>query len=380
MIILTAFSAFAYNMNIPGTPFNSMSKAFLPTDAAESNYVTYALYKDPTILSNGKFSLALPSVSITHYNTSSFLMSDAGSKFAADLVRFQIDKNKVYSALYSLVDSLGVGYNDLLNADVNVGIAGDNWVMGVNARTVTDLYSELGAGTDAKIRPMVDVAGSLGFNIGLIENDSFNLNFAVVTRFAYRAYTKDTLTVEDIEQFDIESEEITSGWAVPVDVSLGTDLFDGGLRFTISATNLNGYYYMADHENYKSAIDIRGGYNSRTVYTPWSLNAAVIFNPDFQFINPKVRVEFVDIYNYVLNENGKEEFISHLNIGAEVKLFDFISIKGALNSGYWQIGAGLDVAGNNISLLYGWHEAGDMLGYKPVDSLTLRVTLGYDGN
>lgn len=383
MVVLTAFSAFAYSSTIPGTPFNSINKAYVPTDTAESNYVTYALFKDPTVLSGGKFSLALPSVSVTQYNTSSFLSSDAGSELASDIVKFkfsEIDKNRLISALYTIVDSLGVGYNDLVDVDVNAGAAGNNWVIGVNARVSTDLWSESGAGTDAEIKPMLDLTGGFGFNVGLVENDSFNLNFAVVTKFAFRAYTLNDITASSIESFDIDDEIICSGWAVPVDVALGTELYNKTLRFTLSATNLNGYYYMAKHENYKDAINIKGGYEGYTEYTPWSLNAAVIFDPDIPIIDPKIRVELVDIYNYVLNKDGNEEIMSHMNIGAEVKILNFLSVKGALNAGYWQVGAGLDIAGNNISLLYGWHEAGDMLGYKPVDSLTLRVTLGYDGN
>ena len=72
------------------------------------------------------------------------------------------------------------------------------------------------------------------------------------------------------------------------------------------------------------------------------------------------------------------DLLLHLNLGAEVGLFDILTVRGGVNRGYLSIGAGLWLPFMQVDASYGWQEFGNQIGDKPVDSLTIKFSLGYD--
>ncbi|MCR4677091.1 MAG: hypothetical protein K5634_07730 [Sphaerochaetaceae bacterium] len=383
IILVSVFSAFAYPLDMNGTPFNSLEKAFIPTDASFSNYITYALFKDPTVIGEGKFCVVFPSVSLTHYNTASFLSTEAGAKFASRILKLQLDNLNWIPALYAEASSLGVGYNDLATLDLGFGVSDTNWVLGVNSRFLLDCYSPSGAGTDGQFRPQADLAASFAFNVNLLDRDNLSMDFAIVTRFAYRTYTTSDIELSVVQDFDFDSIGFTAGWAVPIDVALGFSILDDLIGITASVTNINGIYYTMDYDNFKKSITMQDGSNSDTLETPVEVNLLLEYDPKLKYVDPKLRIELTDLYRLserLLIDDPYEEIMAHVNAIVSLDVLGLVDLSVGLNAGYWQFESAFDVAGNSISLLYGWHEASTQLGYKPVDSLTLRVTLGYDGN
>ena len=59
-------------------------------------------------------------------------------------------------------------------------------------------------------------------------------------------------------------------------------------------------------------------------------------------------------------------------------LFDVLTVRGGINRGYLSVGAGLNLYFMQVDASYGWQEMGNQLGDKPVDSLTIKFSLGYD--
>ena len=70
--------------------------------------------------------------------------------------------------------------------------------------------------------------------------------------------------------------------------------------------------------------------------------------------------------------------VLHLNLGAEFGLFDILTVRGGINRGYLSLGAGIWLPFMQIDASYGWQEFGNQIGDKPVDSLTIKFSLGYD--
>lgn len=381
LIALMSFSVFAYSTQyLEKAPFNYDLKGFVPQEVSSTNYINHALYEDPTTLKNGKFSIMLPSLSVTHFNTSGFLKTSEGSVFLSNLLKFKFNELNLVSALYATIQNFGVGTNALVNLDGGFGFAGKNWAFGVNARALVENNSASGAGTDSDFFPQADAAATFAYNINFIDNNSLSLDLGIAARFAYRTRVVNAIDVGTLENFDFSAIPFKAGWAVPVDVTLAARILDGKVGLILSGTNLNGYYYMKNYENLEKAITMNGGTDATTVYTPWSLNAAVELNPQWKAVNPKLRVEFAGIYSLFADKDVDNELLSHLNVRADVDILKIINLNVANNAGYWQFGAGVGIAGNTVSVLYGWHEAGAKLGYKPVDTLTFSVKLGYNGN
>ena len=59
-------------------------------------------------------------------------------------------------------------------------------------------------------------------------------------------------------------------------------------------------------------------------------------------------------------------------------MFDILTVKAGVNRGFMSVGAGIWTPVLSIDASYGWQEFGEELGDKPVDSFTIKVTLGYD--
>jgi hypothetical protein len=78
--------------------------------------------------------------------------------------------------------------------------------------------------------------------------------------------------------------------------------------------------------------------------------------------------------------NKKKEVFRFLTFRADIRLVKFVRLNAAFSNGYLSFGGALDFHGNTIELSYAYHEAGEYYGLKPVDTLTLRIRLGFDNN
>ena len=116
--------------------------------------------------------------------------------------------------------------------------------------------------------------------------------------------------------------------------------------------------------------------------TPWTLNFGVAFAPDISVIQPVVTADLIDMYQLVKSFNKDtfraSDLLLHLNLGAELGLLNIVKVRAGVNRGFMSVGAGIWLPFAQIDASYGWQEFGVELGDKPVDALTVKVTLGYD--
>ena len=116
--------------------------------------------------------------------------------------------------------------------------------------------------------------------------------------------------------------------------------------------------------------------------TPWTLNFGVAFAPKMKVIQPVVTADLVDMLEMCQTFNKDtfraEDLLLHLNLGAELGLFNMIKARIGINRGYMSVGACVRLLLAEVDLSYGWQEFGAEIGDKPVDSFTVKVVLGYD--
>jgi hypothetical protein len=185
------------------------------------------------------------------------------------------------------------------------------------------------------------------------------------------------------------------GYAIPFDVGVTLGLLDDQISVSATANNLNGIYHMKSYQGFGylvnsfSAGAIQGqpegevrDSESFEVRTPWSLNFGFAFAPDVDVIHPVVTADLVDMFE-LCKTFGKETFrasdlLLHLNLGAEIGIFDIVTVKAGVNRGFMSVGAGIWTPVMSIDASYGWQEFGEELGDKPVDSFTIKFSLGYD--
>ena len=370
---------------------------------------TDAFYTNPAALAEGRFVLSVPSVSFTYYNLQKVVSDASQRNLISSILEGSASDNDKLLLAEKLVKNLGNGYNVLAKVDAAINFTVGSFGFGTNAQvklhTWADGTSNL---TNTTIIPEVNLAQTVGFGMNIIKTNSFKLQAGISAHFVYKAYLKgqNAETVSDLLITDADKTEeakkhflwespLMAGFSVPFDVGLTFSFADVAVRFSVTANNLNGTYYM---KSYSSAGDfvnstlnedviknVPEGHkaNKSTDFeltTPWTLNAGFAFAPNI-FSKPQLSVDVVDILD-LCEDFNKETFqpsdiLLHLNAGVEVTLA-VLNLRAGINRGYASVGVGLGIIGVRIDAAYGWQEFGAEIGDKPVDSFTIRVNLGYD--
>jgi len=148
----------------------------------------------------------------------------------------------------------------------------------------------------------------------------------------------------------------------------------------LGVSNLYGVYrvwtvYKASQLTDFDAYDRPSDYKTYPVG-----NLFLSFDPIPNYIRDKyfdfrLRVGFADV---VLHNFKSFNVMDLIDFKVNMSLFgDWLDCFSEFKYGYFQCGAGLNIYGNRLEVFYGWHEEGESLGEKPVDSLTVKCTLGY---
>jgi hypothetical protein len=205
-------------------------------------------------------------------------------------------------------------------------------------------------------------------------------------RYAQKVYLNQiTLsTLSDIldKKVQINTLAARGGFAIPVDLGVTMGFLDGRLEVFATANNINGYYYMWNYDGYKDALLFKNGYDSFVMYTPFSLGLGVSYDPKLRYVDPSISFAIDGINLYMQNDLSKEhaflELFKYIDANIYVDILDILNVRASYRNGYPQFGLGVDVYGNMVELSYGFHEAGEEYGLRPVDALTIRVKLGYE--
>ena len=254
-----------------------------------------------------------------------------------------------------------------------------------------------------KIIPEFNIAETLALGLKIIDTNNLSVAVGGSVHFVYKAYFRaiggntalklinDTDKIEETLLWDTP---VMGGLAIPFDVGATIGFFDNQLTVSATANNLNGTYHMKSYqgagyllnEKKEGIVDNQPEGEPKDsvefdVETPWTLNFGVAFAPDMIF-HPVITADLVDMLTMV-QSFGEEDFraedlLLHLNAGAEVTVLGIAKARIGVNRGFMSIGAGLWLPFAQVDASYGWQEFGVELGDKPVDSFTIKFSLGYD--
>jgi len=407
VVFLIAMSLFASGATEDGGYKGVTNNAFATSLPADSDSLSYKLHVNPATLSENKLIVQFPSLAIDGYNIADTISKESVAEAVSHMLKFKFSKEDLVRLAVGMLENVGSGYNSVMSTTVEAGAAINHFAFGIDAVVQARTMPAFKSGTEEEpinmdpeeeyipqtlaktgVVPVVDIAATVSYGMRVLEFGSCYLDAGASVRVVKRSYltqlSADTIINEGL---DFNSKEARSGFAVPLDLSAVLGVLNGDIRFSVSANNLNGYFYMQKYANYKDALSGKNGYGKYTVYSPWNLNAGVEISHKWSFIEPKLTIRFEDIVGFFKNEfdeeNGvdpKVEIYKYLTFRADIRLVKFVKLNAAFRKGYLEFGGALDFYGNSIELSYGYHEAGDSYGEKPVDTLTLRIKLGFDKN
>ena len=347
---------------------------------------------NPAVLGEGKFELAFPYLQLTIYHPYDFLGKGEDGKSLLDNIIHGMGSESSDSMAGIASDLLGLikaGNGKLMDVDTGVSFTAGGFAFGVFANTSLHTYADVG-GLDANMIVEANAVAALGFGHRFELPLDFSLDFGAVVRFNYLGYSQamgkdwilDQLNGSDPDFAQMFSGiSIMAGWSLPIDVGLNLNM-PYGLRFAVVARNLNGNFHMAQHTGYEGIQDNPLGNGDEVtrfkLKSDWSLDTGIAWQWDNALFRPTVAVDIVDWVGMFQEPVGLRTFLTHLNIGAEIRLLSFLDLRAGMSQGYFSLGAGLDLWAVKIDMAYYWKEFGETAGDYGLDGFTIRFNIGFD--
>ena len=351
-----------------------------------------AFFINPAVLGEGKFELALPYVQITLYHPYDFVGKDENGDSLLSGILDGLDSkdsNVMAGAASDLLGIIKAGNGKIMDIDAGMSFTAGGFALGVFANTSLLTYADVG-GLDANMIAEANAVAALGFGHRFELPLDFSLDVGAVVKFNYLGYSeavgKDTILdmfAEDAPELSdvFSGTQIMAGWSLPIDIGVNLNM-PYGFSFAVVARNINGGYHMAEHSGYKSLQDNPlgngDGVNRFTINSPFSLDTGVAWQWENGLFRPTVAVDIVDWIGMCSEPVGLRTFLTHLNIGAEIRLLSFLDLRAGMSQGYFSLGAGLDLWAVKVDLAYYWKEFGETAGDYGLDGFTVRFNIGFD--
>ena len=394
------YDGFDFSFQPTFSRYNAMGQSGLAAAGRMDSF-----YTNPAALAEKRFGLNIPTVAVTMYNVQKLVSDSEAMTIVNSLIDGSAEDNAPVALVEKMVNNLGSGNNLLATVDAGVGAAFGSFGLGANAQVKLHTTSN-GASNlaNVEILPEVNVAQTLALGFNIIDTGSLKLQAGVAGHFVYKAYLEKqsagTLSkMVSGEDADVEKQLVWNtptmgGYAIPVDLGVTLSLANDAIRFSATANNINGKYYMSSYDSFANMTNSvvgtevftpEEGYEAKesekfVIKTPWTLNFGFAFAPNVIF-KPVITADLIDMLGMVKSLGSDsfkaEDLLLHLNAGAEVSILCF-NLRAGVNRGYMSVGAGVGLLGMRIDATYGWQEFGAELGDKPVDSFTIRFNLGYD--
>ncbi len=362
-------------------------------------------YLNPASYADGRFSITIPAATVTLYNLHNML--------STGMIEDVFNAGGNDAALINAADKyLGIistqGYNEIATVDAALGFSTHGFSLMFRAQEQLHTYSPYGQPSTTNIIGQVDLTGSLGYAYRwVMPNDQYSIDFGATLRFDWRVYTSriDAQTVlplllgansgnSNLVDSLLNGTQLMSGFAVPLDMAVNFNM-PYGFTLSVVGRNLNGMFYMWaypaistwGHESFGNAWTSDGSYTAGEttafkIYSKPTLDFGFGWDPSFgkvgYFFKPVVALDFVDIVGFFEDAPTWSSLLEHINAGLELKLLSCLDLRVGVNQGYLSLGATLDMYVMQVEASYYWQEFGAQLGDKPVDALSVRVSLGYD--
>ena len=402
LLVTVVCGAFAEeNYNATNPVYGAMADPYMPMSArmlgmgsaglaAPSRSDAFLI--NPAVLGEGKFELAFPYLQLTIYHPYDFLAKGEDGKSLLDNIIHGMGSESGDSMAGIASDLLGLikaGNGKLMDVDTGVSFTAGGFAFGVFANSSLHTYADVG-GLDANMIVEANAVAALGFGHRFELPLDFSLDFGAVVRFNYLGYSQamgkdwilDQLNGSDPDFAQMFSGiSIMAGWSLPIDVGLNLNM-PYGLHFAVVARNLNGNFHMAQHTGYEGIQDNPLGNGDEVtrfkLKSDWSLDTGIAWQWDNALFRPTVAVDIVDWVGMFQEPVGLRTFLTHLNIGAEIRLLSFLDLRAGMSQGYFSLGAGLDLWAVKIDMAYYWKEFGETAGDYGLDGFTIRFNIGFD--
>jgi hypothetical protein len=270
-----------------------------------------------------------------------------------------------------------------LGAGVSYGLGWAGKGFGLGVTLVSDNVAWGGSFLSAKLRTKTQataVAGiglpfSLGpvkFRVGADARAYYLLNSPVPSHWPFSTIATPLLSSGDVEAA-VRDLDIVGGYGFAFDagltigigpLSVGALVRDYGLEFAMQTTKVGT---LID----EMMVPLEGT-------EPYILNPTLAVGSALQFnfgkvLAPSLYVEAEDVLS--LMDDGIEAVWTKLHAGAELKLFNFIALRGGLNKGWVSVGAGIDLLFLEIDAALFTEETGINPGDSGRSGLALQVAL-----
>ena len=411
--MVLAACAFVFAADEPPVVYDDINFAFQPTlaryDAMGQSGIALptrldSFFTNPANLGVKRgFAVSVPSFSFTMYNIQPMVSDpDAMENFNA-LIAGDSDAAVPFATKY--LENLGSGRNMI--SKIDIGVALKLGVIGAGTNVQIKLHT-LNEGTSVasqNVIPEVNVAQTVGLGLKIIDTDVFSFSAGASISAVYKAYFKGIggSKILDLIGGDSDPDKVLlwdtpvmGGYAIPFNLGITFGLFEDQLTLSATANNLNGKFYM---KSYTGAGYLVNSYFEGTievpddapvardsvdfeVETPWTLNFGAAFAPKMNAIQPVITTDLIDMFELIKSFNQESfrasDLLLHLNLGAELGLFQIVKARVGVNRGFLSVGAGVWLPFAELDASYGWQEFGEELGDHPVDSFTVKFSIGYD--
>ena len=413
IILLVCFAAFADT--IDKVEYPELDLAFQPTmpkyDAMGQSGLAAptkldSFFTNPANLAVKRgFAFTVPSVAVTVYNLQKLIADEEAMEIVNHIAdKTATDEEKINLATKYL-NNLGSGKNAMTKIDMGLGVQLGSLGLGTNVQIKLHSLNKGSSLASILIIPEVNVAQTLGLGLKIIDTNALSLSLGASVHGVYKAYFKGiggNTAINFINHSDEIKETllwdtpVMGGWAIPVDTGVTLGLANDSILISATANNLNGTYHMQSFAGAgylvnslkEGTIEVPEGRENPgesvrfDVQTPWELNFGFAFAPDWKLLRPTITADLIDMLD-MCKSFGKESFraedlLLHLNAGFELELLNIVSARVGVNRGYMSVGASVNLFIARVDVAYGWQEFGAELGDKPVDSFTVKFTLGYD--
>lgn len=180
--------------------------------------------------------------------------------------------------------------------------------------------------------------------------------------------------------------DMLSGFALGFDA--GAILEWNGLSAGISVRDIGHTRYVYNSTSF-DLDDLQGSilggveYEDYPYITPMTVRIGVGIHPELgrlsQLIDPKIHAEYVMtmVAEDIIAGYSHQSFWSNINIGAEVRLLSFISVRGGYSAGYLSAGLGLDLLFLEFNAALYSQETGTNAGSKQQMGATVEVAFRF---
>lgn len=272
------------------------------------------------------------------------------------------DKGKIINEFQAENNGLGAG------AAIGLGWAGKGFGLGLTM--VSENY------TDAlKIKAMTEMNGIIGLAFP-IPLGPVTLKLGLDGRVFLRTDSDGTWNLMNIMgsgSFDPTTLPIINGYGFAADAGAVVEL---GPLMVGAAIRDFGLGFDVGHGTIQDVVDM----NIPLAGTdPYMLDPKVYAGLGLKFafgklLAPSIYAEVSDVEAVVADTNA---FWTNFHAGAELKLLNFIALRGGLNQGYYSIGAGIDLLFIEVDAAVFTEEVGLYAGNRPRSGIALQTAIRF---